>query len=363
MIDHTPLFDQAVRFSWSAVSAVDIIRGGEVIAQEVPVVSGSVSCDRTSKTRWSSSMVLGLYEWQDIDINVFDTRFRVYCGISSVGHREMLQLGEYRVKEIQRNVVGQLSITGGGLEQYIIDDRFLRPRVPPTGQSTVDAIAALIIESVPRAQVRVDCTYDRNVTASAPWEKDRMDAILQLGDSIGADVFCGHDGVFVIQDYPNLVDGVPVYYVNEGDGGVLMNVEIGNTREKVYNAVSVSGESSSSDTPPVWGWAADDNPASATYWGGEYGHVPRFYSSQFLTTEAQCVSTAQSMLAESLASNRTVGFGSTTVPFLEAGDLVLIDTPDGAVEKHLINATGLDLGESSGMKMTTAAVKLDISDV
>jgi hypothetical protein len=361
MIPHSALFEDAVRYSWSPVAVVDVVRAGVPILQDVKVLSGSVTSDRTSKTRWSSSLVLGLEPWEAVDINVFDTRVRVFYGIDSIGHRELLRLGEYRVDEMSREDTGHLSLTLSGLERYVIDDRFLRPRVPPYGVSTILAISQLVLESVPRIRVHGQCTLDRTVTATAPWEKERMDAALSLGDSIHAEVFCDHDGIFVIRDYPDLLTGVPVFHINQGNAGVMTSVGVTNSRDKVYNAISVFGESSDQDIPPVWAWTRDTDPGSPTYWDGEFGHVPRFYSSQFMTTEAQCQSTADSMLLEALAHNRIVQFGSSSIPFLEAGDIVLADTPDGFIEKHMINSTALDLGAGT-MAMTTLATKADVTD-
>jgi hypothetical protein len=301
--------------------------------------------------------------WQSVDINVYDTRVRVFHGIDSIGHRELLQLGEYRVDELSRADSGHLALVLSGLERYVIDDRFIRPRVPTYGMSTVLAIIQLIQESVPHARVKVECTYDRAVTATSPWEKDRMDAALQLGDSINADVFCDHDGAFTIRDYPDLLNGVPVFHIDQGIGGVMTDTAVVNSRDKVYNAISVTGEALSQDTPPVWAWAYDSNPTSPTSWDGEFGHVPRYYSSQFLSTEAQCQSTADSMLVEALAQNRVVSFGLSPIPFLEAGDIALADTPDGFIEKHLINSTDIDLAGLGSMTMATLAAKsLDPTD-
>ena len=122
MIPHSSVFDEAVRYSWSPLAVVDVVRAGVPIPglQDVPVVSGSVTSDRTSKTRWSSSLVLGLESWEAVDINVFDTRVRVFYGIDSIGKREFLRLGEYRVDEMSRQDTGQLELTLSGLEQYIL---------------------------------------------------------------------------------------------------------------------------------------------------------------------------------------------------------------------------------------------------
>jgi hypothetical protein len=336
-------------------TVVDIYVGGELTYEDVPVTDGKVSCDRDSKVRWDASVELALYPWQDVSlIDSYRTRFKIYRGITSLGRTEMLQLGEYRVDDIGRSEIGRLTLAGSGLESYIVDARFLQPRVPPTGVSTVQAISDLITESVPGVtRIYPMNTYDRRVQATAPWDRDRIDAVLALADSLNTDVYADYDGRFVIADKPTARERVPMFVANAGDGGVLVGRDVSNTRDGVYNAVSVTGESTDRDGPPVWNWARDNDPASPTYFYGPFGQKPRFYSSQYIYDNTQAGQVAGSMLTEALAVNSTLSFESLAMCFLTAGDVVAVQLEDGSYENHLLQKTDLGLTSSGTLGCET----------
>jgi Domain of unknown function (DUF5047) len=357
VIPHSPLYEEASRFSYSMTTVVDIYVGGEPEPryQDVPVTDGKVSCDRDAKVRWNASVELALYPWQDVSlIDSYQTRFKVYRGITSLGRTEMLQLGEYRVDDLGRSEIGRLTLAGSGLEAYVVDARFLSPRVPPTGISTVKAIEDLIVEAVPGVtRIYPMNTADRRVQATAPWDRDRIDAVLALADSLNTDVFADYDGRFVLADKPTAVERVPMFAVNEGDGGVLIGRDVSNTRDGVYNAVSVTGESTDKDGPPVWNWARDNDPASPTYFYGAFGQKPRFYSSQYIYDNTQAGAVAGSMLAEALAVNSTLSFESLAMCFLTAGDVVAVQLEDRSFENHLLQKTELGLTSSGTLSCET----------
>jgi Domain of unknown function (DUF5047) len=334
---------------------VDVYVGDSLEYPDIPVVDGNVTCDRGSKVRWSSQIDIALYPWELVPLlDTYKARFKVFRGLTSLGRTEMLQLGEYRVDEVGRSDIGHLSISGSGLESYIVDARFLRPRTPPYGDSTLTTIAGLITEAVPATPtVIAQNTFDSRIQATAPWERDRIDAVLALGDSLNADVLANNEGVFVIKDKPTLVGRVPVFVVNAGPGGVLLGEQVKNTRDGVYNAVSVSGQSSDQSIPPVWGWAYDSDPASPTYYYGDFGQKPMFYSSQYIYSEDQCVSIAQTMLAEALAVNSSLSFDSLAVCFLEAGDVVTVVLSDGTTQNHMLQKTNIGLNHNGTLKADT----------
>lgn len=342
MLKASALLQEAARFSRTLSSRVDVYSGQKVIYSNVPVVSGTITGDRGSKARLNCSLTLGMARNEGADINVRSCRFKVYRGIESIGVKEQMQLGEFRVDELTRTETGQIDLTGGGLESYVIDARFLRPRTPPKGTSTISFIVTLIQEALPSVPVRILATSDRVITATAPWDSERWDAITALADSINAEVYANAAGEMVIADAPDFVTDAPVYLINEGEGGVLVSRKSKDTRDQVYNAVSSSGSSSDPNVPPVWGWAYDSNPSSPTYYfadplQGGFGQVPRFYESQFFNTDAQAQAVADSLLAQSLAANSTITFSTIPLSFLEASDTVTVQLLDGSYANHLID--------------------------
>jgi hypothetical protein len=358
VIPHSALLDAAVRESTTLSVTVDIMRGNTVVIPDVDVVAGSISSDRTSKTRLSADVQLVYPDWKDDDISVNVHRFRIKRGFTSVGITEELVLGTFRIDERARNDNGLLALKGSGLETYIIDARFLSPRTPPYGQSTINTIRSLILEVLPDVTVVNEATTDTQVLMTAPWKRDRWDdAIEPLMESINVEVFVDYRGAFVIRDLPNLATGVPVYRINEGENGVLVSRSTKQTRDRVYNAFVASGSSTDPNVVPVFAVAMDSDPFSETYFYGDFGQVPRFYVNQNFTTTAQCQATADRGLADALAANKSLQFTTAPLHFLETGDLVQVMLADGSEEVHLVNTLSGGLSVDGGLQAETLSTK------
>jgi hypothetical protein len=346
VIPVSDLYQEAMRYSRTMSARMDIVYNDVVLENDVPLVTGSVSTDRGSNIRYQASADMGMYPWDSLPLDADGTRIRLYYGLNSLGTTEFAQVGEYQVFDFGRTNRGSLKLTLKGLEQFLIEAQFIRPRTPPYGVSTISAISDLIYEVLPTSEVVALHSTDRLVQATGAWEKDRWAAIDQLARSINCEVFCGHDGRFYIVDLPDLPTLVGQYQLDGGPTGVMITESRTKTRDTVYNAVSVSSNSSDQTVPPLWAWAYDSDPASRTYFYGPYGQRVRFYSSQFFTTTAQCQAYADRLLAESLAPRKSLSIGGVPIPFLEAGDPVRTYTtqtvnPSTTPETYLIQKTSL----------------------
>ena len=109
------------------------------------------------------------------------------------------------------------------------------------------------------------------------------------------------------------------------------------------------------DIPPVWDVVTDNNPQSKTYWGGPFGHVPKFYSNPNFTTKAQCTATATNMLAEATAENCNLDFTMLPNPALEPGDIVELVRLDGKIENHVVDAMTIPFGLGTWAVKTLAS--------
>ncbi|MGH3029286.1 MAG: DUF5047 domain-containing protein [Gaiellaceae bacterium] len=105
-------------------------------------------------------------------------------------------------------------------------------------------------------------------------------------------------------------------------GGTLLETGKQWSRQGAFNRVIVTGESTSTDTAPPRAVATDDDPNSPTYYFGPFGKVPRFYSSEFITTAEQAADAAAGILANELGTTQQVSFGAVADPTLEPSDLV-----------------------------------------
>lgn len=275
MIPTSQLFRDAMPYSTTMFAEADIVKNGAVLAANIAITGGTVTTDRDSNTRYKASGIAVAWDKAQTGTEpplVADgRRVRIRFGVSSIGYREALDMGTYLLTDFEDDFRGGYGLSLEGLETLVIEDRFIRPRTPPYGASTVGTITALIQESVPDAQVVVRCSADRRITATASWEKERWDAITELAESILAEVYCGHDGRWYIVDTPNPAKLVPVAKVIAGPSGVAIEQKRTSSRDGVYNAWVVSGQSSDAAVPPVWAFVYDSDPASPTYYGAPTG--------------------------------------------------------------------------------------------
>lgn len=358
MLKASQVMRDAANYSQTLSLHAEITRGGDVIYNDLKISSGSLTGDRTSNTRYNAKVTLAVWPWEVPDIDNQTCRIRITRGVTSLGYIEELQVFQGRVDEVTRGPGGEVSLDCSGLEAYIVDGRFLSPRTPPRGTSTTGEIVSLIREILPDEPVRVECTTNRAITASAPWARERWDAIDSLSASIGAETFSDARG-FVIRDTPSLSVGQPVVNISEGDHPLVVDINEKSSRDQVYNAASVSGQSSDPNQPPVWGWAYINDPNDPLYFYGPFGQVPIFYSSQFFSTTAQCNAYAAELLVTAQAKNETLTF--TTPPslwWLEVGDLAQLDRLNGETAVVLLQKMNGGLGYGDGIKFDTMSSKV-----
>lgn len=331
---------------------------------EVTLVSGSITADRTSQTRWACSLVLGMETSLELDgVTPFGTRVRVRTGVQPLrGSPLLVPVGVYRVNDTGRNTDHDVTVEGVSLEAQVQDTRFLTPRTlgGGAGDSARELVQLLVGEAVPNV------AFDWRVDGDQPiprlhQDQDRWAVIdgsnddTSIAKTLGAEVYCDASGTFVIAPTPTLYD-VPVWVVRRDQA--LVKADESWERAGVYNVVVANGESTASDLPPVGpGIAWDNDPDSPTYAGpdpvnfpelaGPFGVVPRFYSSPLLTSLSGCQVAAQSLLADALGLHKTVSFDSVVNPAIEPGDVLLVEVNAGRFESHLIDSISYSLGEAT----------------
>lgn len=349
---------EELRTPFVSHTVMDMYDGDSLVPSltDIPVMSGKISSDRSANARHKldAEILMDYPVGFRQPFNPYSTRCQVYYGVELGGRTiEYVPVGRFRIEDANQTNRNSLAITGSSLESYVVDDRFLTPRKPPTGSSTIATIIALIRETLPTAQFRVTATTDSRVLTVNPWEKERWNAISDLAESNNSEVYCDAQGVFVITDAPNINKPV-VWSFNAGPNGVLVSYGRKTSRDGVFNVVVASGQSTDPAIPPVWAAAYDADVNSPTYWLGDFGRVPRFYSSQFFYTEDQCFATAANLLVRSLIPNASIDFSATPNPCIEVGDVVEVRYDEiGLRELHLTQTRSMGLGRSSPWSLTT----------
>jgi hypothetical protein len=365
MIKCSQLLRDSAAYSQTTKLVVDILQGNTVVFPDVPVLPGSckISQDRGSKTRMTCDVSVILANRPDLNITNTSHRFSVRRGFQSLGVAETIKHGIFRIDDINYNDDGTIDIAGSGLEAYVIDARFPTPRTPPYGLSTIEYIKTLITEVLPGQMISVECSKDKIIQARAPWKLERWDAIESLAQSIEAEVFADYRGLFVIRDIPTVAPDRPaVYTIREGVGGTLMGRKRKVSRDKVYNAMVCSGQSSDQKVPPVWAMAIDNDPTSPTYYYGPFGQVPKFFSSQFFTTYDQCLASAKRQLVEALGANEQLSVQALPLTFLEPGDLINVEVTKGVMLRRILEKISFVADYDAAVDIDTLSPK-DLSEV
>ena len=332
---------------------------------EIPILGGDVKYSATAEIRSTLSLTT---EWP-WPVSASDTLapygHHVYVerGLAyGNGQREWVGLGYYRIDTIEQDETpgGPVDISGSDRNAGLRDARFLTPQQFPSTWTNGELVNQLIwgvyyyagIIEWDDTDVR-DATINRTIVA----EDDRLGTLLDLLTSLGKVGYWDHRGIFVIKT-PPATTGAPAWTVDAGQDGVLVQMSRGLTREGVYNAVVATGEAGDT-TAPAYGVAYNLDPTSPTYYNGGFGKVPRFYSSPFLTTDAQAQNAAETLLRQNLGLPYQVELSSIANPALEPYDVLGVAYPKAArsrslrTETHVVDEVTVPLVPDEAVKLKT----------
>ncbi|MFF1625566.1 DUF5047 domain-containing protein [Streptomyces sp. NPDC058272] len=365
----TAVFRATLATSHTMVARVDAYYAGQLTIANLPFTDGSVSVDRGSKTRRSLSLTIAdpkYLPWNALDpLAAYGQQLVVSRGIRFAnGAEEWIPLGTFRINEPSGDVhLGPVSVTGTTMEAAIIDDKFQAPTSTRGYGGCVDAIEALIRQTLPDATIVNLTAGARNpACAVATWDAggDRWDAVTQIALAMQAEIYVDAQNRFVITDLPDVINGPVAWDIAEGEGGTLISSARTMPRTGVYNAVMASGENSSAGTAPVSAVATDNNPSSPTRWGGPFGKVTKQISSALWTTVGTCQAVAEFALYDAVAPNVQASIDSLPNPALEGNDIIRL-THVGRKERWLVQSLAVPLTASGNFSINLRGGKDDAS--
>lgn len=343
-------FFRALRSSHSPAVRVDAVRNGAVIIEDLPVASGSAVVDAASATRRQLSMTFpDLKLWDSL--SQVGTELRVQRGVRFGDNRlELATVGVFQITQPSLTY-GARSIGVSAPDRWaaVARARFVSPKQwDPAWGSASAAIEALMLgpwtdrkAANPKVQVPGFTNLMVGVGAqqrSMVWVRDRDRAILDLAASIGGEAFFDSAGNGVLRPLPLL--GKPVWDADASPTGVLVSATKGRATEDAYNTVVVFGVDRSGAT--VTATAQITDPGHPLWIGGEFGVVPYFYTSPSITSTAQALATAQTLLETAAAIGDQMSASCLPNPALETGDTIRVQ-PDGTVAHHLLTRFQLPL--------------------
>lgn len=322
---------------------------------EIPIVSGDVQLDASAQTRSTVDMTTTPDLWPaaaDDLLAPYGHELYVERGVRLGGGAvEWVSLGYHRIDTVEQENVprGAVRVAGKDRMAGIVDGRLPQPIQFPATWTYGQVVDFMVHEIYPAATIEWDDGTDvQLIGRSVLAEEDRYAFLDNLVKSRGKVWYWDYRGVLVIRDPPDPAD--PVFAVDSGTGGVLIELSHDLSREGVYNAVVATGEAADT-TAPARAVRTDNNPASPTRWGGRFGRVPRFFSSPLITTNDQAASAAASLLRTSIGLPYNVDFSAVPNPALEPLDPVLVTSPARRV--HVLEKLTIPLTAEVALRGTT----------
>jgi len=281
------------------------------------------------------------------------------------GTTEYVGLGYFRVNSVEDVVIRSKKFSGSAIRisgedrmANLRDGRVPSPLQFGSSASVASVLDFLITDVMPGVTTVYDSTGWPGGSAAATLlgsdhfvDQDRLAFIQELVRAYGKICYFDYAGRFVVKTPPTTT-GTPVFNINAGANGVLVRAARTISRDGVYNAVVATGEPVG-DQVPVYGIAFDNDPASPTFYGGVFGKVPKFFSSSFLTTDAQCGSAAQNLLDATHGFPYSVALGLVPNPALEAWDIISVTYSEGYTEVHIIDTIKYSMSVDDEMEIRT----------
>jgi len=334
------------------------------------VLDGTVTLDAKAATRGRADVTvvdngtLDLIPTESGDWLVpYGTEIKLERGVHyNESEIEYAPLGVYRIQDVDVEDKGEtieIRVSGFDRSQRVIDARFEEPYQIASGVNHDTAILSTIQLIYPEVEYDF-ATVSTSTTSTIIAEEgsDRWAFCQNIATSLGMELFFDNDGMLILRPVP-MVEAlsVPVWEITDGARGVQVNIGRNWTREGSFNRVIATGENMGDGVAPVRGVATDTNASSPTYYFGPFGRVPRFYQSEFLTTNAQALSAATGILARELGTTQRISFGTIVNPKLVPGDVVLVHRERIGIreELHVIDTLTIPLAVTNTMSGNTRA--------
>lgn len=281
--------------------------------------------------------VVALREW----LVAGGTLLRIDWTVVLMDRREFtVTVGTLRVEEASTEELdGTLELQVRDMGAAIVDDRFISPYTAAATGTKLDAIEALLTETV---DVPVTSTGvpSSAMAAAVTWDTDRDAAVTELATGLGCRWWWAADGsAWVVAPVPVPATSPADWVIPAGSGRITSQGVA--SRDGVWNAIAVTGQApDGTDDPPPFAAVYDLDPSSPLRWDGPFGHRPRFYSSPVLTTVAQCELAAATIMAGNPGLTRGFAVQLPANPALEPGDtFAFTDGPAGVFVADTIDLT------------------------
>ena len=285
----------------------------------------------------------------------FGNELRAYRGVRLGDGSDVYtwQVFRGRIRQVRQYSTGNVTLTCTDRAADVTDNQFVTPQNSQQSNTVFAEFQRLVADAVSNATFGASDTFT-GLVQPLTWELDRSAALDEMARSVGAVWYCLANGDFVLRRYPWTQASTPVLTLTDAPGGTINYWEALRDRNSIYNVVTVTGERLNGDAP-VFGTAADTNPASPTYVDGGFGVRSLLDRLQTVSTPGGAVGAAQERLAVSVAPIEAFQMRLVPDASLELGDVVTLNI-EGREATQVVSALSMPLGVDGDMFLSTRSL-------
>lgn len=367
-------FKEAVASSHSVIAAMDVWDYRKHAWVRYRVSSGSVTGNSDSVVSRTFSatvipVVVDIFREPSISVfatDIYRTFVRLFRGIRYLdGTSELLPLGVFGVEKIDRNRPDrEVTISGSDLFSYVVRARFLWPQA--LSGNLIDLVRTLVSNAIApglpwELEFRVNSDVVDRYVPTTIVETDRHTFIKDLLASANLNGRFDPVGRFVISKAATTATPSLMSFDAVTPNSNVISYDESLSKEQLYNAVVVTGGAVTGMVgdviPAIRAVVADMDPSSPTYFGGPFGQVPYFYTSQYIATNEQAQAVASDTLVRVRRRTREIKMSVLPNPMIDVGSVVQVMLPSlGEPETHIVTGFTLPLTAKDPMTVTTRSL-------
>lgn len=323
-----PMYRAGLTSSHRPYFLVEVLDGQQqVLETEMVYLAGSVSATLTSRVARTCQVTFteDRYPYEETDLLApYGNMLRAWRGIEFAdGHRYRWVVFVGRIQEARLDANGTCTVYAADFAADVVENQFRRPQNSQAGAPVSTEYRRLVSDAFPQAVFEPFTIVDIS-TRPLTWQLDRGQALDELATSVSAFWYTLADGTFTLNQYPWTVAKAPDVSYHDGPGGSVIVSTAERSREDVFNILTVTGERLNGDEP-TFATASDNNPASITYVGGNFGTRSQLVRLQTPADQGSAQAAANNNLRRMVALFDTWQWEMVPDAALELGDVVSLN--------------------------------------